>query len=400
MSDSIRYGEPFYLTTTSDSLAPNTGLSTCQTFVRDPTFLINFINPSSSAADLLKLKFVSEGNKHSEGTPVLRNHDVIISLYDDGSSPENGMEPTHGLFYIGGVSSKYFKFQCNKYVTVHLNQEPNPNIPVGSVAVVNIKDQNNQSSSTEVTYGSVNIIGFGDKYFSYCEDIVNNNDGCVGPAVAWKKNGDGSRLKFILHRFPTDCAELTQTCNNDILCCSFTEGAQESDDIGCFNGKCRFCNYNGAHCDGEMECCSGICGLRDGAKVCKPYLEVGDPCESSSQCGGASDGLVCYDQKCKECLVDTDIPDLKCTCIPTMSTCDPNGSELECCGERECKWDNNAKGYVCKEDLPVVIPLYAWIIIIAVAICLILLFYFLLRMYSGGQKYLKKQKIESGMYQS
>jgi len=385
-SDVIYYGEPFYMLTTPDSILPGVGVVPCRTHKAEP---YNLLSLSSDIAANLKLKFVSVKNKMDTG-PVHRNHEVYIALHDE--------HDRMGTFKKNGGTSNNFKFKCNKYITVDTGESDDTRTSKMNDVNLTIKDRSNNSSSASVTYGSENYIGSGSYYFAFCDDITNSASppGCVGPAVAWKSsNGDGSRLKFIFSRFADTCVDIAGTCNeNGLPCCQQGQGAPEQPDVdfvACINQQCTYCNSNGTKCDEDRECCSGICNGE-----CVPFLDLGDPCVSNDQCGGADTGMLCHEKECTDCDPDPDYEGpLKCMCLARGVACEMDGPN-KCC-DSTCVFNTFTGTHICGDDLGKEIPFYAWLIIAAVGVVLILLVYFMVRVSTSGSEYLSKKRKAEGL---
>ena len=404
--DNIHYGDPFYLTTTADSVASQQGITTCRTGVRKPFVLISFVD---NMLDSLKLKFVSAKNRGDFG-PVKRDDDVYIALFDN----DDTKNPSP-YFRVSGSTSD-MKWKCNKYVTVPTGDDNDVWTGGLSLDPFHIRDQNNDTGQAIIQYNSINYISgtgsAGTNYFSYCgAENITNSHGCAGPAVAWQSSSKDDRLKFVIHRYPDECVDLGGGCGDlePRPCCQSTQGGTykppSADKIHCIDNSCRWCAENGMLCnpdedgDSGVFCCSGVCGPRGYDMVCKPFLDVGDPCTHSSQCGSSDMGLLCNPESnlCEECNPDPAYEGpLKCTCLGRMTACEEGGS-LKCCDPTDCIYDRQVGKYICTEEFGVVIPLVGWIVIIVSAVLLLMVVYFLVRVSSGGSSYLKKQRKAAGL---
>ena len=385
------------MTTSADSIVPNAALVACNTGVSSPKWLIQFTNDLSAG---IKLKFVSYNNRLDVG-PVKRNHSVYITLFDDSE--------LNGYFKVSGNTGRDFSHSCNKYVTAQFDEH---NVTAGlSNLVVVVRDQNNESSTSDVTYGSINYFGSNsnNRYIAYCDSYVNKVQPpivppCSGPALAWN-NKNGTRLKFVIHRFPEECETIGDGCSDTMQCCQMDQGSPanpNADRIHCVDNQCRYCAFNGEPCDPQngdqgITCCSGICGNRDGAMQCKPFLDVGDECTASSQCGSADMGLLCHNGTCQDCIADNSYEGpLECQCLSRSTECDVEGTK-KCCDDMDCIFSRSTGTYICGDKLGVVIPLYGWILIVTSGLLLLLLLFFVVRLSSSGSQALRKKREEAGL---
>ena len=386
----IKYGETFYLTTTKDSPIADAGITTCRTQKAEP-FNLLWLTPDTSIG--LALKFVSAHNALATGN-VQRDHEVYLALANE--------HERSGEFKTSGKTSNGFKFKCGgNYVTVDTGEDADDRTRKMSNAILNIRDIQDRSSSANITYGSVNYVtgtagGTTRNYFSFCDDIINSAAGCKGPAIAWRSSDSGNRLKFIIHRFPTECVNLGELCTDEgSPCCGNGQGRDENSEaefINCLGGHCLYCNSNGMPCDPQdgspdgIQCCSGLCQ----GGTCVARLDLGDSCTGDNECGVEEDAWVCLDDVCEKCIPDANYygPG-KCTCFGRGTVCE---EDVDCCGILECQFNNSTQTYLCADFVKKQIPWYAWLLIIALACVLILVVVYLMRVNAAGQAHLKKQQ--------
>jgi hypothetical protein len=161
-----------------------------------------------------------------------------------------------------------------------------------------------------------------------------------------------------------DCADVGEDCEAEGQCC----GA-----LRCGEGSCRECYPEGAPCQLETDCCSGVCNKDpdsgDGRCTSGPCSPITAPCADPSQCCSqvcayvpATGEFVCSNGECVPEDINCSSSEECCSgsCHPTLFYCQPFGgcgglgasctSPIDCC-DGFCSGGPAMSGTCCTLDM-------------------------------------------------